>query len=174
MMKLIRAGLMSAVMVVLMCSGVFAQGTFIPQGSAVVPSVYAWYNNAYNKNLPYLFLTNITNQPVQVKVSVYNHDGADISHLGSVYTGSSSASPTYVSAGNIFEIPPYSSRMYAAYGTQTAQSVIYGHASVEWASSDPQLKKALMGVCKQIGQGSNTKHQGYFSNSILLNGGQPF
>ncbi|ACS78349.1 conserved hypothetical protein [Maridesulfovibrio salexigens DSM 2638] len=174
MVKFIHAGLMSAVMVVMMCGGAFAQGIFVPQGSAVVSSVYVWYNTAYNKDLSYLYLTNITNQSVQVKVSVYNHDGADISNFGTVYTGSSSASPTYVAAGGIFEIPPYSSRMYAVYGTQTAQTVIYGHANVEWSSSDPQLKKALMGVYRQIGQGSNTKHQGYFSHSILLNGGQPF
>lgn len=31
MVKLIRAGLMSAVMVVMMCGGVFAQETFVPQ-----------------------------------------------------------------------------------------------------------------------------------------------
>ncbi|TIH07877.1 hypothetical protein D0S45_20475, partial [Marinifilum sp. JC120] len=92
MMKLIRAGLMSAVMVVLMCSSVFAQGAFVPQGTTVIPSVTAWYKDCTTKRYARILLTNITGSNLKIRVTVRDHDGNDVTHYTKVMTGSNSYS----------------------------------------------------------------------------------
>ncbi len=142
-MKLIRAGIMSAVMVVMMCGGVFAQGAFVPQGSAIVPDVTAWQKDSTNSEYTKLHLTNITGSNIHVKIKVYNHDGLDVTYYGKVYTGSSTYKYVTVASGTgEFDMPAHSSRVFLF--VAPSQMLICGNAVVEWSSDDMQLHKALL------------------------------
>ncbi|TIH06212.1 hypothetical protein D0S45_20760, partial [Marinifilum sp. JC120] len=144
MMKLIRAGLMSAVMVVLMCSGVFAQGTFVPQGGITVPFMTFWDNNKkfYRTNI---FLSNITGSDLKCKVTPYDHDGYEVPQYLIVLSGNNSGSSTHISAGvEEFDIPAHSTRVVTVRVTN-AKKTIYGYALIEWSSEDAVARRALIG-----------------------------
>ncbi|TIH07878.1 hypothetical protein D0S45_20480 [Marinifilum sp. JC120] len=170
MMKLIRAGLMSAVMVVLMCSGVFAQGTFIPQGSAVVPGVESAYFKPSERWISTLQITNLTNEEIDCKVTIYNYDGSDVTHKGEVCRGSSSSSAVIISTGTgLFSIPAHGTRFYRLRATNYKE-IINGHAVVQWSSTDPKIHKALMGTMRIEGIVDTTT----IMSHITINNGQPF
>ncbi|MFW5500882.1 MULTISPECIES: hypothetical protein [unclassified Maridesulfovibrio] len=176
MIKMIRTGLISTVMVVLMCGGVFAQGTFVPQGSAVVSALHIRYKDACSQARPSITLTNITNETIRVKVTMFDHTGDDISHFGTVYTGSrTSASAQMVTTGeNVFEIPPHSARRYSGYNRHTAPIYVFGYAKIEWSSNDPQLMKALVATCIHYESSNVSSSHSWSAERYLINNGQPF
>ncbi|HAS88166.1 MAG TPA: hypothetical protein DCS48_02520 [Desulfovibrio sp.] len=170
MSKLMRAGLMSAVMVILMCSAVFAQADFVPQGSTTVP-VMTFYANAKYWYRTNIYLSNITNSDVKCKVTVYDHDGIEIPQYIHVSTGNNSGSSVHISIGaEEFDIPAHSSRM-ATVKVENGNKAIYGYAVIEWASEDSFARRALIGDVRKYGLGAGGQPYG---GHYPLNNGQPF
>ncbi|WP_432738340.1 hypothetical protein [Maridesulfovibrio sp. FT414] len=110
MKNLIRAGLMSAAMVVLMCGGVFATD-FVPQGSCSTP-MFAQYTHSLNFTQTELLINNITGSTVYCKVTVYDQNGNDVSSHAQIISGPTNGVITVVSTGNEFDIPAHGSRQY--------------------------------------------------------------
>ncbi len=170
MKNLMKACVLSVAMLVLMC-GVAGADNFYPQGSTLVPNLVFQQHDGSNFFNQYMTITNITDKPVKCRVSVYNHDGLDITSLGKYYTGSSPSSyGTVISSGSgDIDIPAHSTRLFALDGANTT-FVIYGYAVIEWNSSDPQMRKALIAGRWSL-RVSNGQHScGQFS----INNDQPF
>ncbi|WP_320173442.1 hypothetical protein [Maridesulfovibrio sp.] len=170
MMKLIRAGIMSAVMVVMMCGGVFAQGTFVPQGSAIVPGVESGFISSKSNWATYMALTNITNDVVVCRVLVYDQNGNDVTYHTKVMTGSTSSGWVVIASGSSdFEIPAHSTRKFVLQ-TLGSKEVIIGHATIQWSSNDPLPHNALIGAARTAGYVDSK----IFATNIPINNGQPF
>ena len=168
-MKLIRVGLMSAVMVVMMCCGVFAQQTFYPQGSITVPAVANW-GSSNNYTTTNYILTNVTDNIVQCKVTVFDHDGNDVTHFCRVYTGGVGSQAVLLSSGaGEFSIPEHSTRRVCFVITNSVSGV-YGNAKIEWMSDDSNQRNALVGEMWRFAILSSGPH----SFGYLVNNGQPF
>jgi hypothetical protein len=159
-----------------MSASAFAENSFYPQGSALVSGINIRYNNAYIRTTQCLRLTNISNLPIKVKVTVYDHNGNDISYHGVFNTGNYSvASAVPVADGDtIIEIPAHNTRDYNVYSHQQTPTTIYGYATIEWSSSDTQLKRAMIASCESH---ALEKPQGvlvYAENRVDVNNGNPF
>ena len=169
MKSLMKACVLSVAMLVLMCGAAGASETFCPQGSTLV-SVTESYINKYAYSQTYLTLTNVTDETVNCKITVYDQDGNDATYASKVFTGSSSQNWVLLSTGTgEFELPPYSSRMYTFSITSTNSLV--GHAVIEWNSNNPKLRKALIGeVWKHKVINTGIANGGNYA----INNGQPF
>ncbi|ACS78228.1 hypothetical protein [Maridesulfovibrio salexigens] len=148
MRNLMKACVMSVAIFMLMC-GVASATSFNAQGSAVVAGVDHRYVSNVNFYSTSLRLSNITGETVQCKVTVFNHDGEDISSYGTIRTGGSPNYQELASGTDTFDIPPYSTRSYELKSSRLNQSV-YGYAVVEWTSNNPKLRKALIGVVTRL------------------------
>ncbi|MDC7217953.1 MAG: hypothetical protein PQJ28_02905 [Spirochaetales bacterium] len=170
MMKSIRAGLMSAVLVVLMCGAAFAQGSFVPQGSTTVPFMTFWANskNYYRTNI---YLSNITSSNLKCKVTPFDHDGYEVPQYLNVLSGNNSGSSAHISVGvEEFDIPAHSTRCVTIKVTDSVKA-IYGYALIEWSSDDSVLRRALIGDVRKYGLGAGGQPYG---GHYPLNNGQPF
>ncbi|WP_432738341.1 hypothetical protein [Maridesulfovibrio sp. FT414] len=169
MKKLIRAVLMSAVMVVLMCGGVFAESSFVQQGGMIVPGITYVKAGTYIVHSS-IFLTNVTNEVVRCNVTFYDQDGNDINNLAKVYTGSASSAPLLLATGSgEWDIPAHSTRIFQL-DSLPSDAWKFGHADIRWSSMDPKPHKALVGALWLTGASST----GNFSSSAFINNGQPF
>ncbi|WP_291327442.1 hypothetical protein [Desulfovibrio sp. UCD-KL4C] len=151
---------------------VFAQSVFNAQGSTVVPNIHSAYVHSHAFANTYLSISNITNTPVNCKITIYDHEGAEITSLGKVLTGNyvSGSGVTVPFIEGVFEIPAYGTRFYVL--ADTAAHLIHGHATIKWNSNDPKMSKALIGALKHYGQvGSVHAVQ---SGTSMINNGQPF
>ncbi len=165
-MKRLMSVVLSMVVVLMMCGGAMAE-EFYAQGGAIVPNLMYKYNRSDSWSLPYIVLTNITNDIVKCQLRVYDADGLDITSRGSFRKGGVN-NWTNVSAGGDVEIPPHASRMYAmGYGSSKMYTI--GHAEIQWSSIDTRAKAALVGGV------TIRKKDGYVSNiGFLINQGNPF
>lgn len=84
--------LMAMAMIVVMCSSVFAQTTFECRGSAVVPGIKTFSSSSSVHSVTTLFVSNITGSDVACKVTVYDHNGNDVSYLCDILTGNDASS----------------------------------------------------------------------------------
>ena len=152
--------------------GGFAQADeFQARGSAIVTGMMTRYVDLTNGYSSTLAITNITGSPVKVRVTFYDHDGNDVTSYCSIFSGSSvDNSPQLVAAGTgLFDLPAASTR-YANLAIHDTSRFIYGHAVIEWASTDPHLRKALIssGLTSTRIQSIPTRYY------RPVNGGQPF
>ena len=170
---MLKKVLFTVLLSVTVFSNAMATSTFIPQGSALVPGVLARQQSNGEKEYSYIFLTNITSETVNCRVTVYDHDGNDVTYSSKILTGSSSHNGDFnpiASGTGEFTIPPHSSRIFSFWILNSSKTVMFGHAVVEWNSDDPKTRKALIGLF-------NRKHLGTsraYGGDILINNGQPF
>ncbi|WP_421899315.1 hypothetical protein [Maridesulfovibrio sp.] len=170
MMKQIRAGLMSAVLVVLICGAAFAQGTFVPQGSVIVPGLESVFISSKSNWATYMALTNITNDAISCRVIVYDQNGNDVTYRTKIMTGSASSGWVVIAAGTSdFEIPAHSTRKFVLQAVGSKE-VIIGHATIQWSSNDPLPHTALIGSARTGGYVDSK----IFATNIPINNGQPF
>ncbi|WP_432738338.1 hypothetical protein [Maridesulfovibrio sp. FT414] len=169
MKNLVRAGLMSAVMVVLMCGGVFAQSSFSAQGGAMVNGLIFGRSGSYVQNTS-LDITNVTNEVVHCKVTFYDHDGIDITHLAKVYTGSAGSRTIVLATGTAeYDIPAHSTRCFQL-DSGIDGSYRYCSAEILWSSEDKKPHKALIGTARNSGGTGTSLYYGNYP----INNGQPF
>ncbi|WP_291329918.1 hypothetical protein [Desulfovibrio sp. UCD-KL4C] len=148
MKSLMKACVLSMAMLMLMC-GAAGADEFKAQGSALVAGIDHRYVSVLDFYATSLRLSNITGEPVQCKVTVFNHNGEDITSYGHVLTGGSSDLQVILGGTGTFDIPPYSSRIYELKSSTLKQSVT-GYAIVEWTSDNSKLRKALIGVITRL------------------------
>ncbi|ACS80707.1 hypothetical protein [Maridesulfovibrio salexigens] len=161
-------------MVLLMSGGAIAQETFIPQGSALVSGIEVLYRGSYRYFQNRMFLTNITDQTIQCRVTVFDHNGDDITHFGQVMTGPAGGGGGHVvvsSGTGLFEIPAHSTRAFWFGSLLSGTMTFYGHAVVEWMSNSSKLRRALIGSIYKFSLGSSSN---YYATERDINGGQPF
>lgn len=172
MSKLMRAGLLSAVMVVLMCSAVFAQVDFVPQGSAFMPEIYSDNYNNLNQGWTMVHLTNVSGSNVHVKIKIFNQDALEVTQFSKYFKGGTSGVVNISSGTGAVDIPPHSalSLKFQAPNPQ----VVTGYGTIEWSSDDAQLRKAIMGIVKITGWGGNNSRAGEHTYAYQINNGQPF
>ncbi|MBG0774165.1 hypothetical protein [Oleidesulfovibrio alaskensis] len=142
--------------------------TFQPRGRALVTGVEA-RDEAWDF-ITNLFITNISESDVTCRVTVYDHDGKDVSSLCNVFTGNRIGAPVQLRAGNgSFALPPGATRMVRIWA-QGMVPVVFGHAVIEWTGADAQTDKALIAAIKTVRSGGGGTY-GFMSQ---VNGGQPF
>ncbi len=169
MKRLIKLGMLSVAMLVLMCGAAGAQ-EFNAQGSAIVPNISTWYKSPTNAAYGYIVISNITPSTVTCQISVLDHEGEDVSSRGTISTGDNLGNWSRIAVGtNTFEIPPYGSRMFSIDNTKQPRS-IFGHAVIKWMSTDSKLSKALVGGYRFHGIGNGLCYDG----TTLINSGNPF
>ncbi|WP_432736561.1 hypothetical protein [Maridesulfovibrio sp. FT414] len=172
MLKLIRTGLTTIILVALIYSVSFAQSSFYPQGSTITP-IWTYYTNPTLYIDNNFIVTNITDDTIECRITVYDQNGNIAPAFGQVYTGSDTNPWILISsATNQFELPPNSSRIFIySKRLQGNTGAVIGRAVIEWSSDNTKTRKALMGKVIGIEMcGTN----GVRSNAILLNNGQPF
>lgn len=170
---MVKKFLFALIFNILFFSNAMATVTFIPQGSALVPGILARQQSNGEKEYSYIMLSNITSETVNCRVTVYDHDGNDVTYSSKILNGSSSNNGDFdpiASGTGDFTIPPHSSRIFSFWILNSSKKVMFGHAVVEWNSEDPKTRKALIGVF-------NRKHIGTsraYGGDILINNGQAF
>lgn len=146
--------------------------TFIPNGSAIVPGLQSNYIDLNRYVSEIMIISNISDNDVQCRVTVYDHDGNDVSTRCNVYTGGAlpGTGAVTVSTGiNIFDIPAHSTRAYSF--KEDSAPGMFGYAVIEWMGTDTQQRKALIGSMTTHGKRYSG---GVYANKILINNGQPF
>lgn len=158
-------------MVLVLCNGAAATECFNAKGNALVPHVRSYYADSTAFQSTAFSVSNITGSSVVCKVTVYDHDGNDVTSYGGVYSGSSnSGTSTVVAQGTgTFNIPANSTRVYRF--EHKSPSAIYGYATIEWTSSDAQLRKAIIAGTRITGL---VYGDSYFTSQGSVNNGEPF
>ena len=161
--------LLTLACLLMLCSSAFAQG--VSHGSTMIPGIYNYYHSANSYNTSYLFLSNITDEPVQCTFKFYGHDGTDIGSRADIYTGSNTAgvSVEVATQTNTFTIPANGTYQVSLYTTN--QQNIFGYAVVEWSSTNPKIAQALIGshhIYGRSGAGA------LFRATDVINNGKPF
>ena len=162
-MKSLMKSLLAVIVVLMMCGSALAQTDFNAKGSIVVPNIWSYKQLPSSWLYTYINVSNITGTDVQCKITVYDNDGTDVTQYSQIYTRGSNYY-TEVSAGTgEFDLPAHATRTYSIKATPS----ISGYAVVEWKSSDPQLRKALVAGMLVL-----------YNNSGVgiseINNGQPF
>lgn len=154
---------------VLMSTGSFASGTFVADGSAIVPSVLTKFVSASNRNWTQLVLTNTTGVDVTCKVTFFDGSGNDITtslcYVAQVVNGSSIA--VSVSDGE-FTLPALST-VYISTSLGTT-CFYWGFATVQWRSDSTPLSKAIIGTAVYNQYNGGTYNQ----SRIAINNGEVF
>ncbi|SME96175.1 hypothetical protein [Desulfovibrio gilichinskyi] len=169
MKRLMRLGMLSVAMLVLMCGAAGAQD-FPVRGSAIVPNLLYQFWSSEQSIDSYITITNITNVAVKCRVLVYDHSGNDISSYGIALTGGNGNWATVSTGSADFEIPAHGSRFFHLANTYPLKSII-AHAIIEWSADDAKLRKALIagGWTFFVMGNSNFSH-----GNFLVNHGDPF
>ncbi len=168
MLKLTKV-IVTFVMLLLMSSAVYADGTFAAHGSALVPNIFSIYQGDKNYVTPYITLTNITDQTIECQIHLYDSEGTDITQYGSVYKKGMNNFELISTGTEPFEIPAHGTRTFRHFLKPVRESTM-GHAIVEWKSSDSRLRKALIGGLRTHGiMGASV-----YASSSPINNGQPF
>lgn len=161
--------MLALAMTMLLSVTAFAQECFNAQGSALVPGLQYFNNSGSLEINENIFLSNITNSEVTCKVTIYDHDGNDVTVHSTVYTGSQDASVPVVATGTgTFKIPAHSTRFLRFY--DSANKNLLAYAVVEWTSTDTRARKALIGVVKTYSRNGSSSN----ASKYLINNGQPF
>ncbi|MGL1863537.1 MAG: hypothetical protein OCC46_13520 [Pseudodesulfovibrio sp.] len=159
-----------AILSMLLC-GAAQAADFEARGSAIVPGLQMHSSSSSVLSYSVIRVTNTSGSDVSCRVSVYDHNGADVSSLCSVITGNSSAaSATTLSTGTgLFSLPAGHSRYIWIYKSNW-NKVMYGHAVIEWDSEDTSARKAL------VVSGERYINYGTKAISVMLPviGAQPF
>ncbi len=167
-MKRLINFVVALVMVLMMCVVAMAQSDFIPKGVALVPNIRAHHNSQTNWGITDVNVTNITGQTVQCRVTIYDHEGNDISTSTTLKNGGPSGIVTLGSGDSPFSIPAHGTRCVRL---SLGSGRMFGHAVVEWVSDDSKLYKALIAGTAYFRQDSTNLTS---SSSSLVNNGQPF
>ncbi|ACS80708.1 hypothetical protein [Maridesulfovibrio salexigens] len=161
---------LAVAMVLLMSGGAMAQESFNAQGSALVPNMVYSYNDSNLLKYTSMYLSNITSSDVQCKVTVYDHNGNDVTYLGTVVTGGNGVETVLSKGSGEFAIPAHSTRCFTL-GRDHIKIAVMGYAVVEWKSSDTTLRRALIGGVRTPAKSSSYHGKG---GTAYINGGQPF
>lgn len=127
-----------------LCS-VSSAAAFETRGSALVPCVDARYNGSSSIHSTYISVTNITGSEIDCRVTFRDHAGDDVTSYCSVLSGNSSGnSAVTISTGTgMFTLPAGETRLVRlAIGNRNRY--IIGQATIEWASQDSNLRKAIV------------------------------
>jgi len=167
-MKRLMSVVLSMVVVLMMCGGAMAQEAYPTQGSALVPNLIYSYSNSNIWILPYITITNITNDAVECRIKVYDSEANDLTALGTVEKGGINNWTVVSSGTGNFEIPAHCTRKFNLRGERAINTV--GYAEIEWGSNDPKARKALIGgVMIYSKDGVNLT-----GSNFLINHGDPF
>ncbi len=170
MRNLMKTCLLSMAMLMLMCGAATAEVSFDAQGSILVPDIISRYRDKISSEWTFINLTNITGENVQCQITIYDHDGNEVTVGQSVRTGGSNGVDITLSNTGNFEIPAHSTRRFVFNADNTGQHMYLGYAVIEWNSNDPQQRKALIGGVEKLRTSGNSTFKGEF----LINNGQPF
>lgn len=171
MKKTTMSFVISVALVVLTVMSGAAVETFTPQGSTIVPTVMGRYTSVTSRVITQIHVTNITNDAVTCKITVFDHDGNDVTQYSKVYSGSNDPDNLVLlsSGTGTIELPANSARLLS-FGIPSMPLNVIGHAVIEWSSADGKARKALMGTVYTYSQyGSVGSYSQY-----VINNGQPF
>jgi len=162
--------LMTLTLIMLLCGP--ANATYLEaRGSAVVTGMRAKHRSSTDFQHSIIWVTNITGSDVECRVNFFDHAGDDVTSYCTVYSGnaSSNAAVTIATGTGTFDLPAGETR-YVYLTMPNTSRLIQGHAVIEWASTNPHLRKALIaaGECRVVS--SALKQAAGFT----INGGQPF
>lgn len=146
---------------------------FAASGKAVMASAYADTSSAANT---YIKLTNITNAPVDVKVTFYSHDGSVIKDAGNNSSTGLIRGFNGIAYDETLTDASVSITL-AANNTgdvrlgNTPSSYVWGYAVIEWEQTDSSVPFGLIAHGFRV---VNSGASSYNETSILINGGMPF
>lgn len=159
-------------LVMLMCGSAFAVECFSAKGSAVVTGVRVINYGATNNDQSEITVSNVSNTSVTCKVTVFDHAGNDITSSCTVFSGkyNGSAGSTLIASGTgTFELPAGNTRVVSVWNGNV-NTVVYGHAVIEWTSADNKLRKALIASLRTWARNGSAN----YCTHTMTNGGQPF
>ena len=138
----------------------------------MLPCLHTFSESNTKYEVTHVTISNISNTSVQCRVTMYDHDGNDVSTLCTVSTGGgiSGARRLTLSTGvNTFEIPAHSTRTYSFWDENMPGTIGYG--VIEWSSTDTQQRKSLIAGVFSYGKRYT---EGFYATKYLVNHGEPF
>lgn len=143
----------------------------VSRGKAIVPNVIGRYKNIDNYTVTHIVVSNITSSDVDCKITVYNHDGVDVTSWSKLSTGTDTSLLNVIAQGTgEFTLPAQSTRIFT-FGTVDGQQLHYpGYATIEWASDDSTMFEALVAGGRMWHESGGNP----FAIGFLVNGGMPF
>lgn len=127
-----------------LCS-VSSATAFETRGSALMPCVDVRYNGPSSIHSTYISVTNITGSEIDCRVKFRDHAGDDVTSYCTVLSGNSSGigAVTISTGTGLFTLPAGETRLVRLAIGNTSRYII-GHATIEWSSVDPNLRKAIV------------------------------
>ncbi len=160
-------------MAIFLSSTSYAQTNFNAQGSTTVSGMYYAISAKYITLVyPWLILTNTSSSTVRCKVTIYDNDGNDVSTLGLAPKDTDRAINTDTDGS--FEIPPHCTQRYVMKPRNMPDAYMMGYATIEWKSSDTQLRNALIGSMRSYTEIGKAPYTTTSTTQVQINNGQAF
>lgn len=139
-------------------------------GSAIIPSFMTTYTSSTQYVNTLLRITNITNEPIDVKISLFQINGSLLSGTKYVasYDNVNNLNTSLTDATVSFSIDP-NSTCQIIFNTLTSSSITYGYGRIEWY----QGSKASVGLVV-FGYNTYKDSMGYDRAVLPINNGLPF
>ncbi len=144
---------------------------FKARGSALVPGLKYWYVSGSSFLYTQLYISSITNTMVDCKVTVFDHEGNDVSTDCVILTGNNSGANTVVVSTGTgeFSLAAGATNQVRIRAAQ-AGTFIFGHAVIEWSSEDTKIRQALIATADRQKELNGRA----YASMIPINGGLPF
>jgi hypothetical protein len=167
-----------------------ASSTFAGSGKAIIPTTLAYYSNGNNASNILIFLSNISENTVEVTLTLYNKDGNFIYESGSSgqttgdisaydvdvssYTEATSSSAGYTAKFELSSKKSCRIRYYPATSASGAYSSIFG--ALEWknkyTTNDDDV--ALVSTATYTRWSYETARKLQATSYLPINNGMPF
>ncbi len=164
--------LMLALVVTMIVGTAASASAFEARGSAVITGVAGRVGSSSTYyDFTEVNVTNIAGSAVTVRVKVYDHDGTDVTQYCTVYTGDSSRPSivTIATGTGTFELQPAATRK-VLFQLAVTNKNIFGHAVIEWSSTDEKLRKAIIAHARREKRHGDVAH----TTSLSVDNGQAF
>ena len=172
-MKRFKALFMSLVLVTCMLgSSSSVNAATYSTGKAIIPSIY--YDQT---TMTGVFLSNITDDFIDVTITLYNNSGILVTDDNSSSTGLITGSAQLINYNDnnldstlTFRLAAHSTGYFHLNNKLTATGMDYGYGVIKWSQSGSQLQGLVAWACEFTGKSATNE----FTSSIKINGVLPF
>ncbi len=147
----------------------FTHKAYAANGSALIPHFTSYSSGSFES---YFYLSNITNQEVEVSVTFFNNQGTLITDNNAINSGHIRAYNVidYVEPASgktaTFKIPPRGTATIRVMSSLNTE----GYGKIRWEQADSERRRAMLAFGKFFRNAAGLEH----SASITINNGRSF
>lgn len=155
-------------LVTMVCLLSLSTVTLANSGSAILPYISWSYTSSTHYRNPEFTVSNITNQPITISITVYNSDGTVLD--GKYFKTSGNAQNLIANPSSETSVS-FTLNAYCTGGTYISGITGMGYGRITWSNSDPNTSQ---GIVATIGHYTQNSQMSFSSTVIPINNGLPF